>query len=62
VLTLDRVLEDCEERAQWQKHYGDSQFFERLSSAEIKRLRKGLDLAVKGLEQELKELWSELNN
>jgi len=62
VAALDRILEECEERSQWQKHYGDSQFFKRLSSSEVQRLRGSLEVVITELEHELRDLWSELQN
>ena len=62
VTTLDRILELCEERAKWSGHRPEFGFYARLDSVEMKRLRDSLDTAVKGWEQELRELWSELMN
>ena len=58
---LGLILEECGERAQWQKHYRNSHFFKQLSADEVKRLRANLEEVISELETELLNLWNAIN-
>ncbi len=62
VAKLDLILSECGERAKWQPHYRNSHFFKQLSADEVTRLRASLEEIITELEQELQDLWSEINN